>query len=209
MVKRKQQETDNSLETGPKVITNSEGEPNALLGGTLLLGGGTRTVSAVAGASNKKSLYVIKEGKSEPVDINALTAALNAGWKLLPGKVRRRFRILPGQEATVSGKSKQLYCPVVTDVTIGWRQGIENYNRVTAEARTFLGQVETPGNKNQVVIGGNYFVFNEAYGDIPANTIIPRSGLKATVKFKAAVSTATSSDSGTYTSYAKGDLPES
>ena len=207
MVKRKQQETDNSLEAGPKVITNSEGEPNALLGGTLLLGGGTRTVSAVAGASNKKALYVIKDGKSEPVDVNALTAALAAGWKLLPSSVKKRFRTLPGLVGGAA-KSKQLYCPVVVDVTIGWRQGIQNYNRVSVDARTFLGQVEVPGNKNQVCIGGNYFVFASAYGEIPANTIIPKSGLKATVRFKESVSTATSTDSGLYTSYAKGDLAE-
>lgn len=206
MPKRKPVETDSSSETGPHVITNSAGEANAPLGQTLVGSGTTRTVSAVAGASNKHALYVIKDGNSEPVDILQLTTAIAAGWKLLPGSVQKRFRTLPGLAAGTL-KSKMLYCPVVGDVTIGWRQGIQNYNRVSADARTFLGQVETPGAKNQVVIGGNYFVFSTAYGDVPANTIIPKSGLKATVRFKAPTSTATSTDSGLYTSYAKSDLP--
>lgn len=201
-IRKKKTVTDaNGAAGGPDIITNSNGIPNATLGQTLL--GTTVTKSAVAGAANKKALYVIKDGSSEPVDQTALAAALAAGWKLLPGSVRRRFKDLTG--ATV-GKSLKLYCNVVTDVTVGWDQRKAVYDRVTAAARTELGQDTTAGTPAQVVFGGNYFVFSTPYGGVAAGTIIPRNGLKGTVRFKEATSTADTVDSGLYTSYANGDF---
>lgn len=200
--KKTQTLTDpNGAAGGPNVITNSSGTPNATLGQTAL--GGTVTQSAVAGARNKKAIYVIKDGGAEPVDQTALAAALAAGWKLLPGSTRRRFKDIT--TATVA-KSVKLYCNVVTDVTIGWDQRKSVFDEVDAAARTALGQDTTAGTAAQVVFGGNYFVFSTDYGGVPAGTIIPRNGLKGSVRYKAASSTATTTSSGIYTSYANGDF---
>lgn len=204
--KRQPIKTDPSAEAGPDVGTNSEGEPNAELGQVLAKGSTAPSKSIVFGSSNKKALYAIRNGKTEPIDYNAMTAALAAGWKILPDSYPRRFRNLLAGGST---GSKQLYCPVVTDVTIGWRQANAVYTRVTAAAREFLGQTEIAGAKSQIVVGGNYFIFATPYGDIAAGTVITKKALKATVRFKAATSTATTSDSGLYTSYAKGDLADS
>lgn len=190
--------------TGPATLTESRGATaNATLGQTEYNGpSSTLTKSAVRGASNKKPIYVIKDGSVEPVDQTALAAALNAGWKLVSaGYAKKRSFSLPDVGGASLAKSVDLYVPVVADVTIGFKQAKKVYDAVPAAARTFLGQVTTPGNQDQVVRGGNYFVFATAYGIIPAKTLIPRSALKASVRFSAPTDTT----SGVYTSYAKSE----
>ena len=189
---------------GPDILTLSKGATaNATLSQTEFTGpASTLTKSAVRGASNKKPIYVIKDGSVEPVDQTALANALTAGWKLVSaGYAKKRSFNLPSV-ATGIQKSVKLYCDVVADVTIGWSQSKKIYDRAgVGPARTFMGQDLTPGTPAQVVLQGNYFVFATAYGLVPAKTLIPREALKASVRFAAA----TDLDSGVYTSYCKSD----
>lgn len=191
----------NGAAGGPDILTLSKGATaNATLGQTEFTGSGAITKSAVRGASNKQAIYVSQNGSVEPIDQTALATALAAGWKLVSaGYAKKRSFSLTGIAGAV--KSIQLYCDVVTDVTIAWKQNKKSHDLVPATARTFLGQDTTAGTPAQVVTGANYFVFSTAYGIVPANTLIPRAALKASLRFAAETDTS----SGVYTSYAKSE----
>jgi hypothetical protein len=183
----------------PKVGTKSKGTALAEAGQMIL--SGTLDKSAVFGAQNLKAVYMKKKKATgyeyEAVDFSKIGAMTTAGWTLAGRALKGTRSFSMGGTTTGVKLSEQLYCKVHSEVTIGWKQRKDVFDKIPVNVRTFMGQTQTAGNKEEVVIGGNFFAFSTPWNGIPKGTLIAREALKAKVRYAQASDTT----SGVYSSY--------
>lgn len=172
---------------------------------------GAPAASIVFGANNLIAIYMRKKKAGvgyeyEAVGPLSVDDMKVKGYEVVSG-ASFPIRTIANTALTGAGGlagSKVLHVKLTASVTYQWSQQGEVYTKVSADARTALGQIDGASTtKNEVVQRASAFIFKEPYAGYAAGTLIGLKGIKARYRYAAATPGATGS-SGVYTSFADG-----
>ena len=171
---------------------------------------GAPTSSIVFNAANLQDLRVQMRKKRagtgyeyEYVSYANIADMKTAGYEVVSiGKVRpRRLTDITTGATATQANSVPLHVKLTTSVTYEWRQAGQSYTKVTAAARTALGQIDGQATtRADVCTRASAFIFKEEYAGVPAGTLLGINSVKATVKY----AEPTPTNKGLYTSFCDG-----